>query len=173
MQNEVIMKEKEYLTYQGIEEVNTKGTIYFDMDGTIADLYGRPTWLEELQQELGTPYEEAAPLIDMELFRELVLELQQAGYRFGVISWLAKESTAEYKKVVRSAKRFWLDFYAFGLFEELHFVQYGTNKYSCAKDKNGILIDDDARCRRQWKAKSVDPTETDIIQFLQELLERD
>ena len=40
--------------------------IYFDMDGTVANLYDVPNWLEKLQAQDVTPYIEAKPLIDME-----------------------------------------------------------------------------------------------------------
>ena len=39
--------------------------IYFDMDGTIADLYGVPNWLDCLIAEKTKPYREAKPLVDM------------------------------------------------------------------------------------------------------------
>ena len=38
--------------------------IYFDMDGTIADLYGVENWLNDLRTERTTPYEIATPLCD-------------------------------------------------------------------------------------------------------------
>ena len=38
-------------------------TINFDMDGTIADLYGVENWLDYLIAEDTTPYTEAEPLL--------------------------------------------------------------------------------------------------------------
>ena len=35
--------------------------IYFDMDGTIADLYGRDGWLDDLMNEYTRPYREVIP----------------------------------------------------------------------------------------------------------------
>ena len=40
-------------------------TICFDMDGTIADLYGVQNWLEMLQAENPQPYRQAKPLLDI------------------------------------------------------------------------------------------------------------
>ena len=37
--------------------------IYFDMDGTIADLYGVDGWLDDLMNESTRPYAAAAPLL--------------------------------------------------------------------------------------------------------------
>ena len=34
-------------------------TIYFDMDGTIADLYGNENWLDYLEHEMTKPYRNA------------------------------------------------------------------------------------------------------------------
>ena len=53
-------------------------TIYSDLDGTIADLYGFNDWLEYLQNEQTTPYEEAGLLIDDELQRWNVEKLVDA-----------------------------------------------------------------------------------------------
>ena len=41
--------------------------IYFDMDGTIADLYGVSGWLADLEAENVRPYAEAKPLINLAL----------------------------------------------------------------------------------------------------------
>ena len=40
-------------------------TIYFDMDGTIADLYGVENWLDYLINSDATPYKVAKPLINL------------------------------------------------------------------------------------------------------------
>ena len=40
-------------------------TIYLDMDGTIADLYGVEDWLKKLRAEDSSPYEEAEPMCDL------------------------------------------------------------------------------------------------------------
>ena len=42
-----------------------KKMICFDMDGTIADLYNVPNWLPKLRAEDASPYEDAAPIYDM------------------------------------------------------------------------------------------------------------
>ena len=41
---------------------NINITINFDMDGTIADLYGEENWLDDLINERTTPYANAKPL---------------------------------------------------------------------------------------------------------------
>ena len=42
-----------------------KKEIWFDMDGTIADLYGINGWLDMLLEENARPYEIAKPLLNM------------------------------------------------------------------------------------------------------------
>ena len=46
--------------------------IYFDMDGTIANLYGVENWLDYLINEQTKPYREAKPLVEMELLVDLL-----------------------------------------------------------------------------------------------------
>ena len=78
-------------------------TIYFDMDGTIADLYGVENWLEYLINKNAFPYENAKPLLKLSLLARILNELQRNGYRLGIISWLAKNSNEEYDKAVTDA----------------------------------------------------------------------
>jgi hypothetical protein len=42
-------------------------TLVFDMDGTIANLYGVNNWLGMLREEDPTPYIVAEPMYDMEM----------------------------------------------------------------------------------------------------------
>lgn len=51
-------------------------TIYFDMDGTIADLYGEENWLQDILTEKTSAYENAKPLTNMEKLEKILLELQ-------------------------------------------------------------------------------------------------
>lgn len=54
--------------------------------------------------------------------------------------------------------------------DELHIVQYGCRKDYVAEDKNGIIFDDSESVRKKWRGISVNPNETDIVTFLQNLL---
>ena len=83
-------------------------TIYFDMDGTIADLYGVEGWLPRLRNEDATPYLEARPLCDMDTLCRLLAEAKAMGYMVGIITWLSKEATKEYKRAVTRAKKEWI-----------------------------------------------------------------
>lgn len=122
--------------------------ICFDMDGTIADLYAVPNWLDKLRAEDASPYAEAAPMWDMKALREVLLELANKGYEIRIISWLSKDSTEEYKTAVRKAKREWLEKYNFPA-DKCHFIAYGRTKADCIRriaDAPAVLIDDNKRC---------------------------
>ena len=83
-------------------------TIFFDMDGTIADLYGVENWLDYLIASDALPYEIAKPLIRLNALARILNRLQKQGYKVGVISWLAKNSNTDYDEKVTKAKKEWL-----------------------------------------------------------------
>lgn len=148
-----------------------KGSVYFDMDGTIADLYNVPEWLPKLRECDPTPYLSAAPLVDMSLLIDLLNELRAAGYRIGIVSWLSKGSTLEYDRAVRSAKSLWL----YGMcgrfsFDEIHFIKYGTPKHRAVKDKTGWLVDDSLEVLEKWKGRKINAKEQNILDELRRLL---
>lgn len=128
--------------------------IYFDMDGTIADLYADPQWLEKLRFYKTEPYENAKPLYT----EDILLALIDRGYTLGIISWLAGyHNNKEYDKAVRKAKKEWLArVYPNVNFEEVHIVKYGTPKYKVAKEQ-GILVDDEERNRQAWRGYAILP----------------
>ena len=82
--------------------------IYFDMDGTIANLYGVENWLAHLEAEEVTPYICAKPLCNMSLLARYLNKLQQSGYHIGIVSWTSKCGTEEYNEAVVEAKMKWL-----------------------------------------------------------------
>lgn len=147
-------------------------TLVFDMDGTIADFYGVVNWLDYLHENNPTPYIVANPLYDTEELNALLILLKRKGWRVVVTSWLAKDSTKEYKKEVRKAKKEWLNEHNFP-FDELHFVQYGTEKSRCTKKIGGyqILFDDSEEVRKKWKNGGVVNANEDILPTLYALLQ--
>lgn len=128
-------------------------TIYFDLDGTITDLYGFNDWLTCLQNEQTTPYTEAGLLVDGEQLRNFLAAGKAAGVLFGVISWGAKNASKDYQKAIRREKVAWLK--KNGLlkyFDELHVVKYGTPKNRVAKNRTGVLIDDELQ---RWNVEKL------------------
>lgn len=123
--------------------------IYFDMDGTLADLYAVQDWEYKLNAHDETPYIEAVPLVDMQELCEVCEQFAALGITIGVISWLAMNSDRYYDARVRAAKREWLARH-FPVADEVHIVKYGTTKLSCANEKDSILVDDNAKVRAGW-----------------------
>ena len=133
-----------------------KKTIWFDMDGTIANLYGVEGWLPMLINSDPTPYKLAAPLVNMNKLARTLNKLQRAGYKIGVISWLSKSSTPEYDKAVTNAKLWWLNKHLTSVkWDEIKIVAYGTSKINeCG---GGILFDDEDRNRNEWGKDAYHP----------------
>ena len=67
-----------------------KLVIYFDMDGTIADLYGSKNWLQTIQEEKSGAYEFLNPMFEIQEFNNICAQLIKNGVHFGVISWGSK-----------------------------------------------------------------------------------
>ena len=149
-------------------------TLVFDMDGTIADLYGVENWLEDLRASNPRPYRVAKPLYDMELLNTLISILRGNGWRIVVTTWLSKGSTKEYDRLVREAKLEWLDRYNFP-YDEIHLVKYGTTKADCTRRLGGfqILVDDNEKVRRGWNLGSVIDANMNIVSELMKLIDEE
>lgn len=129
--------------------------IYFDLDGTIADLYGVEGWLDDLIAENTRPYAEAKPLLNLSLLARYIHKAQKMGYIVGVISWLSKSGSPEYNKAVTEVKREWLKKHLPSVeWDEIHIVEYGTPKSTC-RTCPGILFDDEERNLKEWGAGAV------------------
>lgn len=154
---------------------NAPKMICFDMDGTIADLYSVPNWLPMLEASDPTPYAEARPMWDMDTLGGLLWKLSGIGIEVRIITWLAKDSTEEYKNAVREAKLEWLRKYDFP-FDHFHGVAYGATKADSIRryldpNETAWLIDDNAKVRNGWNmGETIDPTACDIISLLADLL---
>lgn len=126
-------------------------TIYFDMDGTIANLYGVNGWLESIINRDASPYINAEPMVRMNSLARVLNNLIKRGYKIGIVSWLAKNSTEEYDKAVTEAKLNWLKTHLKSVeFEEIHIVPYGTPKHEIVENPNGVLFDDEEPNRTKW-----------------------
>ena len=131
--------------------------ICFDMDGTIANLYGVKNWLEMLINHDETPYKNATVLVNMNVLARMLNKLQRKGYQIGIISWLAKNSNDDYDTKVTKAKREWLTKHLHSVqFDFIEIVKYGTPKSFVAKTKNDILFDDEISNRIEWTGKAYD-----------------
>lgn len=139
--------------------------IWFDMDGTIADLYGVQDWLPMLRNSDPTPYRVAKPLVRMQPLARILNRLQREGYEIGIVSWLSKTSTAEYDEAVTAAKLEWLSTHLASVkFNHIDIIAYGTPKQI---GRDGILFDDEIGNREAWTGEAF--TEKDIMEVLKAL----
>lgn len=149
----------------------TEKILVFDMDGTIADFYGVNGWLDYLKESNPTPYIIAKPLYDMVFLTSVLNILKAKGWKIVVTSWLAKDSTKDFDKEVRQAKREWLEEYNFP-FDEIHLVKYGTTKANCTRKLGGyqILVDDNEQVRKGWNLGATINANENILDKLIDLL---
>lgn len=144
-------------------------TIYFDMDGTIADLYGVEDWLPKLRAYDASPYTDARPLVRFSTLARLLNNLQRNGYRLGIITWGSLVSTKEYDEATEAAKLEWLHAHLPSVsWDEFHFTAYGVPKHEIAQEPDGILFDDNEKIRNAWTGTAYNVE--NIIEILKGLL---
>ena len=142
--------------------------IWFDMDGTLADLYGVDNWLEMLINFDPTPYAEARPLVNLSLLARLMNRVQRNGFEICIITALSKDSTAEYDEAVIKAKKMWLGHHLKSVqFDEIRFVPYWFTKNDVNSGED-ILFDDEARHLEAWTGRACPADE--MIETLKSLL---
>lgn len=129
--------------------------ICFDMDGTIANLYGVEGWLENLIAEDVRPYREAEVMLNMNSLARKLNKLQKMGHEIVVISWLSKSGSESYNEAVTETKKAWLKKHLGSVkFDEINIVKYGTPKSLFCKSENDILFDDEEQNRNNWTGKA-------------------
>lgn len=145
--------------------------IWFDMDGTIADLYGVENWLPKLRAEDASPYAEAEVMLNMSVLARYLNKLQKIGIGIGIISWTSKGGTEKYNRAVEVAKLNWLhDHLKSVSFDEIYIVDYGTPKQDFANETD-ILFDDNEDIRNEWTGQAYEPSE--ILSILSGLLHQE
>ena len=131
--------------------------IFFDMDGTIADLYGVDGWLDDLRAERVRPYAEARPLVNLARLARRLNALAAAGYTINIISWTSRGGSPEYNEAVAEVKRAWLAKHLPSVkWDNVFIIAYGTPKSSCGR---GVLFDDEKPNRDEWGAGAFGPSE--------------
>lgn len=143
-------------------------TINFDMDGTIANLYGVENWLDKLRAEDPAPYAEAKPLLRLNTLARMLNRLQRQGYNLAIISWLAKGGSDDYMEAIRQAKKEWLRKHLSSVqWDRITIISYGTPKERYCETADDILFDDERGNRETWNGKAFDVN--NIIETLKEL----
>lgn len=145
-----------------------KRTIWFDMDGTLYDLYKIPGWLEALQTNtweiFGVPGYERAHI---ERIRTAIAGLKACGWNVGVITWAPKGLTAEQLadfQEIANIKYHWLAANVPELTGEgtgFYCQPYGKSKVEALIWEDDIigtinyLVDDNKEVRREWRSHSL------------------
>lgn len=93
------------------------------------------------------------------------------GFKIIITTWLAKDSTSQYKKDVKFAKLNWLEKVGFR-YDEIHFLQYGTTKANATRKygRPQILIDDSEPIRKGWNLGETVNANEDIFEKLFKIL---
>lgn len=104
------------------EEAKAGRTIYFGIDGTLADPRGK---------------EEAVPIPE---YLNMLLQAKEMGYRIGIITKGRAEQKVEWLK----KQGIW------GLLDSFQSIPHDVSKYSVAADKTGILIDSEDADLNTW-----------------------
>ena len=151
-----------------------KGWIWFDMDGTIVDLYSDKKWLEKLKNEDVSLFQRADSLYGTGELVGLLLELKMRGFNIGIISWTPPQSSRDYISAVIDAKRFWLkERFLDYLFDKILITDYETPKQeTCKRFGTGILVDDKEEIRNAWDLGETIDASMNIIDEIKKMIER-
>ena len=142
--------------------------INFDMDGTIANLYGVAGWLDYLKAEDTKPYEIAKPLVNFSVLARLLNKAQRNGHEIAIISWTSKSGSKEFNKAVAEVKKAWLAKHLPSVhWDEITVIPYGTPKTLYCYDAEDVLFDDEEQNRKGWAGKSYDVN--NILEVLKNL----
>lgn len=125
--------------------------IYFDLDGTIADLYNEENWLEKLLGEKRNLFRNLKTMHDKNKIVNVLSQLSAKGYEISVITWTPKNVSDDYIKIVEKEKIEWIKEH-FPIITDVHCLAYGTPKQNAKikKAKEMILIDDNLEVVEMW-----------------------
>lgn len=125
--------------------------IYFDLDGTLADLYNEKNWLEKLIGEKRNLFRNLKTMHDKNKIINALSQLSAKGYEISVITWTPKNVSDEYIKIVEKEKIEWIKEH-FPIITDVHCLAYGTPKQKAKikKAKEMILVDDNLEVIQNW-----------------------
>ena len=129
-----------------------------DMDGTLFNLYGKPNWLDDLENEREGVFNEYGtnhglmPGIERHTLQEKILNLIDRGFTFSIISWLPMGASPEYLETCRKEKLHWLAM-NLPMITNIQLIPYGLEKQKAIikKATRMYLIDDNAEVCAAWK----------------------
>lgn len=129
--------------------------IYFDMDGTLYNLYGIPDWLTKIETEKSGVFLEGKTLFNPAEFYKAISKLYALGFDFGIITWLPMGASLEYEEVCRAEKLEWLENHL-PFISEINIVSYGIPKQKVIQKRatDLYLIDDNKEVCEEWEFQS-------------------
>ena len=129
---------------------NEAKTIYFDMDGTLADLFGVEGWMPAIRSGQTFPYEIAEPIHNDGEFKRVIKKLRDRGYHIGIVTWGSMVADDDFDRRTRKIKREWIRRHV-GAVDEFRFSRYGIPKYELVSHVDGaLLVDDDPNNLKAW-----------------------
>lgn len=144
-------------------------TVWFDLDGTLADLYGVQDWLPKLRASDPSPYMEAKPMLNFSLLARYLNKLKAKGYTLGIISWTSKGGSIDYDIEVREAKVNWLKEHLPSVkWDSIYVTVYGFEKSYWMNEADDILFDDNEEIRNAWTGTAYEPSQ--IMEILKGLV---
>lgn len=122
--------------------------VYFDMDGTIADLYGVSDCFKRLDNMDAAVYSEAKPI---DKYINMLKEFHTMGYKVVILSALGMVSSKQFDEDTIRNKGIWLDTYVGKEYiDERIYIPNTKHKELYQLFGKGILVDDDDRVLMNW-----------------------
>lgn len=122
--------------------------VYFDMDGTIANLYAVNDCFKRLDALDANVYSEALPI---NKYIDMLKEFKHMGYKVIILSCLGMISEPTFDKNTIDNKNKWLDKYVGTEYiDERIYIPNTKHKEQYIKEY-GILVDDDIRVLYNWQ----------------------
>lgn len=136
-------------------------SIWFDMDGTIADLYKVEGWLTSLREKDWSVYGECAPRHNFQRINAAIEALIENGWRVGVITWASKGiGWSKDLDEIAEVKFNWLcQFFPALADGSFACLPYGYSKAQFLEEMDDIyeiayLVDDNKEVRADWRSHS-------------------
>ena len=127
--------------------------VYFDMDGTVYDLYNLPDWLVKLRNEI-SPFLDTESLVDIKTMAHLINVLKIQGNTFGIITWLPRDASERFEETCADDKAAILERdFGTDTFDTFEAIKFGTPKHTTVGrplTREDVLIDDNWEVLSEW-----------------------
>lgn len=135
--------------------------IFFDLDGTIAELYKVEGWLPKLRNNDWSVYSECAPRHNYQRINAAIEALIANGWQVGVITWASKGiGWNKELQEIAGIKFNWLcKFFPALAGGNFACIPYGYSKADYLEEmgdayKVAYLVDDNKEVRQEWRSHS-------------------